>query len=148
MGEVRRVMMRLEAVAQDEEDQEPIILTTMGEVRHEGDATVLTYTETGDDPSDTADAGAVMVTIRPDIVCMDKVGDFSSSMVFSPGKRYEGAYQTPFGDLPLVITGTTFEVTPLQESGWKNLKLCYALSVGGSPAVRHRMNLSWGPDPE
>lgn len=150
MGETRRVMMRLEAVSPGPDDsaEEPIVLTTMGEVRHDGDTTILTYTETGDDPSDENDTEVIMLTIRPEIICMDKIGDFSSSMVFRPGLRYEDAYHTPFGDLPLVITGSTFELIRDPDSGWKCLKLRYGLSIGGSPAVPHRMSFSWGPDPE
>ena len=148
MGEAKRVMMKLEAFTMDEEDdEEPLALTTMGEVKHDGSKTILTYTETGDDPTDENNTETVMLTICPDIVCMDKLGDFSSSMVFRPGLRYEGCYHTPFGDMPLLITRSQFTLKKNPDDNWYELSLQYFLSIGGSPSIPHRMRFSWGPDP-
>ncbi len=86
----------------------------------------LRYTET--DP-DTSERSHVTLRMENRSISMSRDGTGSTLMHFSPGQRFEGMYQTPYGDLNIGIFPN--EVSYRVGSGDGEIDLSYRLDIQG-----------------
>ena len=103
---------------------------TEGKLYEKGDARYLVY-----DESEFSGLPGCKTTLKltEDAVRMRRIGKaagFSAEMVFEKGKRFNGRYQTPYGNLEMEVL-TTDVVNNLSEEGYGNVDIDYRINFGG-----------------
>ncbi len=124
----------------------PIQFMTKGILHYQDPNTaVLTYTETQpDDETGGLTTSDITLSMKDKQIIMQRTGEFSNTMVFVRGMRYEGAYHTPFGDIPLAIHSRRVDCSIGEQKGAIHLK--YALDVQGSHPSIHELHLEYVSD--
>lgn len=103
-------------------------LLTSGRVLYEDDCIWIEYEE---DPKITGmDHTLTKIGISPDVITVNRIGDFVSTMVFEQGKDFEYLFNTPFGNTQATLHASKVEVAS-DERGVK-LQLEYSLDFGGA----------------
>ena len=72
---------------------------------------------------------------------MERKGDFSSTMVFAKGQRFEGVYHTPYGEMDMAVF--TKEAACRFGRSEGNLHLKYQLNIQGSYASTNELHLEY-----
>ena len=99
------VLINLASMASyDGMTEDPLQMMTTGVLVPGKDSLLLRYVENQEDES----TGEVMVSeiqleLRKDQVMMNRMGEFSNTMLFRRNKRYETTMRTPYGDLPMAV---------------------------------------------
>lgn len=126
---------------QDSDEESPIRLLTSGTLSGEKGAWRIDYVETEPD----SQKSQVTLTMDKGVVTMQRMGAFSSSMVFEKGRRFEGSYQTPYGALEMGIYATQvrYRVEDKDPSG--EIKLQYQLDLQGQYAAMHDLQIRFCP---
>lgn len=124
------------------EEDAPIQLMTTGQLTVSGGTYTLRYQES--QPED--DAGRlstqnITLQMQTGRVVMTREGDFGASMVFVKGRRFEGAYHTPYGDLDMAVYATRVSCRLSPERG--SVHLQYQLDMQGSFAAMHDLKLEY-----
>jgi len=78
-------------------------------------------------------------------VTMQRSGDFSNTMVFSSGKRFEGTYHTPYGEMDMAVF--TKEAACRIGNLEGSLHLKYQLQIQGNYASSNELHLEYRADP-
>ena len=86
----------------DDEPADTVRLLTTGTLAGRRDSWRVDYTETQPD-NETND---VTLTLDHGVVTMERSGAYATSMVFDQGRRFEGNYHTPYGDLAMGVYPT------------------------------------------
>ena len=98
----------------------------------------LCYQETLEDESDhTSITHEVRMLLRPGHVTLLRKGPYGMLMVLDRGKRYEGVYHTPFGDMAMAVYPTVVQCRLGEDGG--RVELLYQLDLQGSFASERRM---------
>lgn len=123
----------------------PMQLMLKGEVNTEGPKTVIRYRETDQDE----DTGEVMhtdiqLTVEAEQVMMERKGPFSNTMVFAKGRRFEGIYVTPYGEMDMATYTHTVQCDVTPEKG--TIRLKYQLDVQGGFASTNELRLEYVAD--
>lgn len=109
-----------------------IHLVTIGELTVLPSGYRLTYRETQPDGEGHQDICLEMDETR---VTMTRAGGYATSMVFEKGRRFEGAYETPYGSLDMAVYATRVSCRLSQERG--EVQLQYQLDLQGQFAAVH-----------
>lgn len=140
----KQVKLTVEGIIDSSEDEKPgrMRLVTFGRLSRKDEAWKLKYNEIA------ADSGkhSVTITMDKDVVTMDRLGEFSTSMVFKDGQRHEGLYNTPFGALDMGVFPTKVAYH-IDEKGKGNIELKYQLDIEGRFASFHQLNIDITPKP-
>ncbi len=142
-GDKKNVLLSVVGENRSPEGGEPetIRVVTVGTLLRECEGWKLCYTES--DPEGTA-SQEVSITVQDRRVIMDRSGDYSTTMVFERGKRFDGAYHTPWGDMAMGIytiqAGTAFE------GAQGSIKLCYQVDIQGQFTAMHDLTLRFAPN--
>lgn len=120
----------------DDDSEEPISLMTTGTLMLDEEKAVVSYQETLDEslPPQT-----VLVTVKDDQVTMIREGKYATQMVFARGQRYEGIYQTPFGEMDIAVFCTRLSYDLTEEGG--EIFLVYQMDMNGQFAAMHQLHL-------
>lgn len=124
------------------EEDAPIQLITTGQLTLSGGTYTLRYQES--QPEDEGGQVAtqnITLQMQPGRVVMTRDGDFGTSMVFVKGRRFEGAYHTPYGDLAMAVYATRVSCRLGTERG--SVHLQYQLDMQGSFAAMHDLTLEY-----
>lgn len=142
------VLLTLSGTSQGEADDGPIQMMTTGELTLTEHGYLLRYQESQPDENDGAMVTQeIILDLQPDRVTMTRVGDFGTSMVFVRGRRFEGVYHTPYGDLDMAVYATRVSCRLAPEKG--SVHLQYQLDLQGSFAAMHELQLEYvAGDPE
>lgn len=119
--------------------EDTVSLITSGElIETENGDRLLCYDEILDE---STPAQHVTLLFSGDTVTMDRTGAYQAKLVFARGTRYEGQYQTPYGDMDMAVycTKLSYEI---DESGGE-LALQYQLDLGGQFAAMRDMRLEF-----
>lgn len=120
---------------------DPIQLMTTGQLTVTGPMYILQYKETQpDDPNGDA-AQDVVLQMEPGRVVMTRLGAFGTSMAFVKGKRFQGVYHTPYGDLEMAVYATKVNCALSPERG--RVHLSYQLDMQGSFAAMNELKLEY-----
>ena len=103
-----------------------IKLFTTGYLSVESGCWRLKYTET--DP-ETSQRSRVTLKMEKNSVSMSRDGQGKTLMEFTPGKRFEGMYQTPYGDMNIGIFPN--EVSSRLDDAKGEIDLSYRLDIQG-----------------
>jgi len=125
---------------EDDEQPESVRLLTTGTLTGAPEDWRIDYTETQPDN----DAHDVTLTLGKGVVTMQRMGPFSTSMVFQQGRRFEGSYRTPYGALDMGVypTHVRYKVDD-QANGEVNLT--YQLDLQGQFAAMHELRIKFCP---
>ena len=75
---------------------------------------------------------------------MERTGDFSTTMVFEKGRRFDGAYRTPWGELAMGIY--TVQVNASFGEEQASLRLVYQVDIQGRFTAMHDLTLRLAPN--
>lgn len=117
---------------------DPIRLMTTGQLSMAGPMYILQYKETQPDDNTSQD---VVLQMEPGRVVMTRLGDFGTSMAFVKGKRFQGVYHTPYGDLEMAVYATQVSCSLSPEKG--RVHLTYQLDMQGSFAAMNELKLEY-----
>ncbi len=124
----------------DDEPSDSVRLLTTGVMSGEEEAWRIDYTET--QPDD--ESHDVTLTMGKGVVTMQRTGPFGTSMVFEQGRRFEGSYRTPYGDLDMGVYATHVKYR-VQDGPVGEVNLTYQLDLQGQFAAVHELRIRFCP---
>ena len=93
--------------------------------------------------------GAIMksdisLALKNGRITMERKGDFSNTMVFAKGQRFEGVYHTPYGEMDMAVF--TKEAACRFGSSEGNIHLKYQLNIQGNYTSTNELHLEYRTD--
>ena len=144
LSEDKRVFINLLAIARYDQTQDyPIQFMTVGDLQYSDPENImLKYVESQED-EETGEIvkSDIILSVRNRQVTMERKGDFSNTMVFSKGKRFEGVYHTPYGEMNMAVFTREAAYRLGRTDG--NLHLKYQLNIQGSYASTNELHLEY-----
>ena len=125
----------------------PIQFMTTGKLYYKNASeALLQYVESQED-EETGEItrSDILLSLSDGKVTMQRSGDFSNTMVFSSGKRFEGTYHTPYGEMDLAVF--TKEAACRIGNREGSLHLKYQLQIQGNYASTNELHLEYHADP-
>ena len=137
------VLISLSALASyDGTPDDPIRMRTSGTLFPGADRSLLQYKEIQEDQETARILEAdIQLVLRKDQVTMNRIGDYSNTMLFKKNIRYETLYHTPYGDLNMSVF--TKEARWRSAGGSGSVHLRYDLSMQGSYASTNELRLEY-----
>lgn len=145
----RQVIMTLSSMTYDDSGllEEPIQLMTTGSIKKSGDSLLLSYQDHLEEDGGKSQASDVVLTMKPGRVQMTRTGIYGTSMVFEKGKRFEGIYHTPYGDMSMGLYATKVVCQADEDQGAIHLE--YQMEMQGQEPMMHAMVIRYaGKDPQ
>ena len=144
MERKKPVLINLLAIAKyDHAPDYPIQFMTTGmlSIGNHNNA-VLEYTESQQDEG-TGEITTSLITLSMEKsrVTMTRKGDYSNTMVFAPEQRFEGIYQTPFGNMDMAVYARGVRCDIGEKKGSVHLK--YQLDIQGAYASSNELHLEY-----
>ena len=127
---------------------DPMQVVTSGVMIPEKDQTTLKYTESQEDETtgQVTDSEIQLIVGRNQVI-MNRMGDYSSTMLFQRNKRFEASMRTPFGELPMAVYAREVRCDMGRDKGTVHLR--YELSMQGAYASTNEVHLEyWAKDQE
>ena len=137
----------LSIVRYDQMPDYPIQFMTTGKLyyKNAGEA-LLQYVESQEDEATGEITRAdVSLSLSDGKVTMQRSGDCSNTMVFSIGKRFEGTYYTPYGEMDMAVFTKEAACRIGNRDGSLHLK--YQLQIQGNYASTNELHLEYHADP-
>ena len=141
------VFINLLAIARyDQMPDYPIQFMTVGNLRYTNpDEVLLQYVESQQDE----ETGEIMkadisLSLHDGRITMERKGDYSNTMVFAKGQRFEGVYHTPYGEMDMAVY--TKEAACRFGKAEGNMHLKYQLHIQGSYASTNELHLEYKAD--
>lgn len=125
---------------EDDDPADSVRLLTTGTMTGEKDGWRIDYTETQPD-NESSD---VTLLMGKGVVTMLRSGAFSTSMVFEQGRRFEGSYRTPYGDLAMGVYPTHVKYQ-VEDGPVGQVDLTYQLDLQGQFAAMHELRIRFCP---
>lgn len=98
----------------------------------------IEYRENQPDSDDYQD---ICLDLDEKRVTMTRVGGYATSMVFEKDRRFEGVYETPFGNLDMAVYATRVFCRLNEERG--EVQLQYQLDLQGHFAAVHDLRIKY-----
>ena len=124
----------------DDDPMDSVRLLTTGTLNQGKNGWRIDYTETQPD-NESSD---VTLTLEQGVVTMQRSGHFATSMVFERGRRFEGNYHTPYGDLAMGVFPTHVKYQ-VQDGPQGQVDLTYQLDLQGQFAAVHELRIRFCP---
>lgn len=124
----------------DDEPSDSVRLLTTGTLARRQGAWRIDYTETQPDN----EKNDVTLTLERGVVTMERSGAYATSMVFDQGRRFEGNYHTPYGDLAMGVYPTSVRYRVDGAAGGE-VSLTYQLDLQGQFAAMHELRIRFCP---
>ena len=144
MGKEKPVLINLLAIARyDQMPDYPIQFMTVGNLNYTNpDEVLLEYVESQqDDETGEIMKAEISLHLQKGKITMERKGDYSSTMVFSKGQRFEGVYRTPYGEMDMAVF--TKEAACRFGKAEGNMHLKYQLNIQGSYASTNELHLEY-----
>lgn len=122
----KEVLIRVNTIQKDEEGKSDISAIYNGVMYMKSGAILLFYSEFSEDGEKTADC---RIKLSDTSVEIKRSGAYSSRLIFEQGKVYKTVYNTPYGQLPVVVK-TAKVISAVDEFGGKVL-LDYKMDIAG-----------------
>ena len=141
MQKKQQVLLSVMGWTHDDDDpSDSVRLLTTGVMTGGKDSWRIDYTETQPD-NESSD---VTLTMGKGVVTMQRSGTFATSMVFEQGRRFEGSYRTPYGDLEMGVYPTHVKYQ-VQAGPVGEVDLTYQLDLQGQFAAMHELRIRFCP---
>ena len=141
------VFINLLAIARYEHSPDyPIQFMTTGKLFYRNpDEALIQYVESQqDEETGEITESNISLSFQEGRITMERTGDFSNTMVFSRGQRYEGVYRTPYGEMDMAVF--TKEAAARIGSTEGSMHLKYQLDIQGSYASSNELHLEYRAD--
>ena len=142
------VFINLLAIARyDQMPDYPIQFMTTGKLYYKNEQeALLQYVESQED-EETGEItkSDISLSLSNGKVTMERSGDFANTMVFSRGKRFEGVYHTPYGEMDMAVF--TREAACRIGNREGSLHLKYQLQIQGNYASTNELHLEYRAEP-
>ena len=142
------VFINLLAIARyDQMPDYPIQFMTTGKLYYKNETeAMLQYVESQED-EETGEItkSDISLFLSNGKVTMERSGDFSNTMVFSRGKRFEGVYRTPYGEMDMAVFTKEAACRIGNRDGSLHLK--YQLQIQGNYASTNELHLEYHAEP-
>ena len=139
-----QVFINLLAIARyDQMPDYPIQFMTVGHLNYTNpDEVLLQYVESQQDEETGEILNAdVSLSLHDGRITMERKGDFSSTMVFKKGQRFEGVYRTPYGNMDMAVYTKEAACRFGQSEG--NMHLKYQLDIQGNYTSTNELHLEY-----
>ena len=121
---------------------DPLQMMTSGHLFPGKDFSLLRYQEIQQDRETGQVAESeIQLVLKKDQVTMNRLGDFSNTMLFRKNQRFETVYHTPYGDMNMAVY--TKEARWEEKQGTGRIHLRYELSMQGSYASTNELHLEY-----
>ena len=147
MNRRKSVFINLLTIARyDHMPDYPIQFMTVGNLDFSNpEEAQLQYAETQQDE----ETGAILksdisLSVKNGRITMERKGDFSNTMVFAKGQRFEGVYHTPYGEMDMAVF--TREAACCFGSSEGNIHLKYQLNIQGNYTSTNELHLEYRTD--
>ena len=141
------VFINLLAIAKyDHMPDYPIQFMTVGKLSYANpNEALLQYVESQQD-EETGEIlkSDISLSLRDGRITMERKGEFSNTMVFSKGQRFEGVYHTPYGEMDMAVY--TKEADCKFGSSQGNIHLKYQLNIQGNYASTNELHLEYSTE--
>ena len=141
------VFINLLAIARyDHTPDYPIQFMTKGKLFYTSkDEALIQYAESQqDEETGKIIQSDIMLSLRDGTITMERKGDFSNTMVFSRGQRFEGIYRTPYGEMDMAVY--TKEAACHFGSTEGSMHLKYQLNIQGNYTSSNELHLEYKAD--
>ena len=138
--EKKQVLLSVMGWTHDDEPADSVRLLTTGTLAGRGDAWRIDYTETQPDN----ETSLITLTMNRGVVTMERSGPYAASMVFNQGRRFEGNYHTPYGDLAMGVYPTHVKYQ-VDDQATGQVDLTYQLDLQGQFAAMHELRIRFCP---
>ncbi len=125
---------------QEKTSPDEIFLITLGKRCVTKEGYELHYEEI-DPETEQLSKTKISVTEDGKRVVMDKIGEYSTSMIFEKGKSYQSHYNTPFGSLELYVYPTKVKTSFREKDG--DVFLQYQLNLQGQFIAIHELKIQY-----
>ena len=120
----------------------PIQMVTSGFLIPGNDHSVLRYHEVMQEPgSGTITDSEIQLVLKKNQVTMNRLGDYTNTMMFKKARRFETVYHTPYGDMDMAVYAR--DVRWIRSEGAGKVLLRYDLSMQGAYASTNELNLEY-----
>ncbi len=139
-----QVFINLLAIAKyDHMPDYPIQFMTVGNLSYKNPNEILLEYQESQQDEETGEImkADISLSLREGRITMERKGDFSSTMVFKKGQRYEGIYRTPYGNMDMAVF--TREAACRFGRSEGNMHLKYQLHIQGSYASTNELHLEY-----
>lgn len=143
------VFINLLAIARyDHMPDYPIQFMTVGKLCYSNpEEAVLQYVESQqDEETGEITKSDISLLLRDGRITMERKGDFSNTMVFAKGQRFEGVYRTPYGEMEMAVY--TKEAACRFGRSEGNIHLKYQLNIQGNYASTNELHLEYKAEQE
>ena len=138
------VFINLLAIARyDHMPDYPIQFMTVGKLSFSNpDNALLQYVESQQD-EETGEIlkSDISLSLCDGKITMERKGDYSNTMVFAKGQRFEGVYHTPYGEMDMAVY--TKEAACSFGCSEGNIHLKYQLNIQGNYASTNELHLEY-----
>jgi len=135
----------LSTMPKQEHVEEPIEFITEGKISQRGNITYLSYEET---PLSGMEGCTTHITITPGKLKMRREGEAigkETVMEFEEGKRYNGLYSTPFGDVDMEILTNSIKINDELAGDRKKYSVEYDISLKGLMEAKKSFDIEVNP---
>lgn len=122
--------------------EETVTTCYSGTYAHTADYQLLCYDEYYEAEGLDVAKTSTLVKVAGRNVTITKKGIISTKMYFSPGKIFDGTYQTPFGSFDMRITTESIEIASPTPARLVDITLKYQLSLNGSAVSRYTIHIT------
>lgn len=143
-NEIIPVMITVTSSARNEDGEKEAVMRLMmrGELESRSDGWLLRYEETLEDEGDhTCVTHDMRLLLKEKHVTILRKGPYGMMMVLDKGKRYEGIYHTPYGDMPMAVYPNHVRCSLSAERGTAEFE--YQLDLQGGFASERRMKVEY-----
>ena len=138
------VFINLLAIARyDHMPDYPIQFMTTGKLfyKNAGEAQLQYVESQEDEETGEITRSDILLSMADGKVTMQRNGDFSNTMVFAKGQRFEGVYHTPYGEMDMAVF--TKEAACRFGRSEGNMHLKYQLNIQGNYASTNELHLEY-----
>ena len=139
-----QVFINLLALAKyDHMPDYPIQFMTVGNLSYKNPNEILLEYQESQQDEETGEImkADISLSLREGRITMERKGDFSSTMVFKKGQRYEGIYRTPYGNMDMAVF--TREAACRFGRSEGNMHLKYQLDIQGNYTSTNELHLEY-----
>lgn len=111
-------------------------LTTVGTYLWEEGCCSIVYDETD---SELAGSTTTIKVEGGKTVTLTRVGKYNTEMIIDPGKRHQGSYITPFGELRMGVYSRSVNSALTEDGG--TLDLCYTVDFNSALVSVNTLNI-------
>ena len=121
--------------AEGQEEEQQIEFVTEGKLFQRSGNTYVVYEE-----SDFSGMAGCKTTIKvtPQGVHMKRIGEAGTAIEFEKGRRYEGIYETPYGNMELEVL-TNSVTKNMSQDGLGTINVDYSLTLKGVLETRNTL---------